>query len=113
MLSQNAQICAWRRSSYTFLALILVTLHINTINWYTNRPGMRQRKQNFGQKAVYYRKNYVENGKSKSKWVKIEGVTVYPFRSTLKVDEILIDNNVYDDTSQKTFTDKFIFSSKR
>ena len=56
---------------------------------------MRQRKQNFGQKAVYYRKNYVENGKSKSKWVKIEGVTIYPLRTKLGISEIYILRDQY------------------
>tara|TARA_R100000734_G_C3306401_1_gene96908 strand:+ start:476 stop:700 length:225 start_codon:yes stop_codon:yes gene_type:complete len=74
---------------------------------------MKERSQSYQAKAVYYRKNFVENGKSKSKWVKIEGLELYPARSSLRVDEILIDNDVYTDKSQTIFTDKFIFARKR
>jgi hypothetical protein len=39
---------------------------------------MKERIQSYYPKAVYYRANFVENGKSKSKWIKIPGVEIRP-----------------------------------
>lgn len=39
---------------------------------------MKARSLSYYPKAVYYRENFTENGKSKSKWVKIEGLEYDP-----------------------------------
>ena len=73
---------------------------------------MKERSQSYAAKAVYYRKNYTENGKSKSKWVKIDGLQLYPARSSLKVDEIVLDKELYEHNDGINFPGKIVFSRK-
>ena len=74
---------------------------------------MRERTQNFRSKAVYYRKNYEENGKSKSKWVKIEGVEIYPARSTLRPSEIHVKRDQYEITNKISYSNRTVFVPRK
>jgi hypothetical protein len=61
---------------------------------------MKERSPSYYPKAVYYRANFVENGKSKSKWIKIPGLE-FKTGTGLRSDEIII-------TDELKYADDFV-----
>lgn len=58
---------------------------------------MKERSPSYYPKAVYYRANFVENGKSKSKWIKIPGVEIRPGRGMRESELVVTDEIKYSD----------------
>tara|TARA_Y100000401_G_C8263409_1_gene194507 strand:- start:521 stop:775 length:255 start_codon:yes stop_codon:yes gene_type:complete len=83
---------------------------------------MKERNPSYYPKAVYYRANFVENGKSKSKWIKIPGLE-FKTGTGLRSEQIIITDELKfsDDTvawelqEKKTYrnTREFTVSERR
>jgi hypothetical protein len=75
---------------------------------------MKERSPSYYPKAVYYRANFVENGKSKSKWIKIQGLEFKP-GTGLRSDEIIITDELKysDDTVAWELQDKKNYRNTR
>jgi hypothetical protein len=75
---------------------------------------MKERSPSYYPKAVYYRANFVENGKSKSKWIKIPGLEFKP-GTGLRSDEIIITDELKysDDTVAWELQDKKNYRNTR